>query len=245
MRGLRFAIVFGVLALGLVSTAFGQVEPNSFINKHTPTIESLIEHIKTDEVVMSRYKRHFGMTGDEVIAFFKTLKRGTIKEDGAYLVYNTPESGEIRARVMAYKKGTTVWVDESGNYILKLSCGNPMVRGTDMASSEEPETAAMKTMTDVRELVAEQPPSIGSNELTGTTVVPAIPEMSAISIEDVAPAFPEEGGAQVIIPTLLIPFTAGILINDGGNAPVPEPASMIALGGGIAYLAARRRRKKV
>ena len=245
MRRLRIALSVSIAALALASMASAQqVEPNAFINKYCLTIESLVEHVSTDQQVMSRFMRHFGMTRDEVIAFLKTLHRGTIKEDGAYLIYNTPESGEIKARVMAYKKGTQVWVDDAGNYILKLSCGNPMVRGTDMASSEEPETVAMKTMTDVRELVAEQPPSIGSSDLTGTTVVPAIPEMSAITIDDVPPANPFEGGAQVIIPaSLLVPFTAGVLINSG-NAPIPEPASLLALGSGVAFLVARRRRKK-
>lgn len=245
MRSLRIALIIGVASMTLSSSVFAQqVEPNAFINKYCLTIESLVAHASTDSEVMSRYTRHFGMTREEVIAYLKTLHRGTIKEDGAYLIYNTPESGEIRARVMHYKKGTTVWVDDSGNYVLKVSCGNPMVRGTDMASSEEPETQAMKTMTDVRELVAEQPPGIGSDELTGTTIVPAIPEMSAITIDDVPPANPFEGGAQIIIPAaILVPFTAGVLVNSG-SAPVPEPASMIALGSGVALLIARRRKKK-
>jgi hypothetical protein len=62
------------------------------------------------------------------------------------------------------------------------------------------------------------------------------------------PALPEEAPQFVIPPVLglIIPFTGAIMLNDqGGPEPIPEPASMIALGVGVAgYMAARKRRKQ-
>lgn len=225
-----------------------QLEPNSFVKKPVTTTEALVQHVSTDSEVMSRFMRHFGMARDEVIAYLKSLRPGTVQEDGTYLIYNTPESGEIRARVLFYKKGTPVFVDENGNYILKMSCGNPMVRGTDLAQVDQTETTAMRSLTSIRDLSVSQPPGISTTSVTGMAVTPPIAEYDAIAIAEIEPAMPvmPETAAQVIVPLgLLIPFTGGILYNDRGGEPIPEPASLIALGAGVAGLAALRRRRKV
>lgn len=234
-------------AIAVTATA-QELEPNAFLVRPANTTSELVQQASTNQVVMSRYMRHFGMTRDEVIAYLKSLKLSTIKEDGAYLVYNTPESGEIRSRVLFYRKGTTVWVDESGNYILRASCGNPMVRGTDFGKADQTETTAMRSVSSTRELVAEQPPGISTTSVTGMAVTPPIAEYDAIVIAELAPAapmVPSEGAGQLVLPlALIIPFTAGILFNDQGGEPIPEPGSMLALGTGLAAFAAMRRRKK-
>jgi hypothetical protein len=242
------SILFAAALLAASVTALGeQVAPNSFINKPAPTLDALIKQVQTDPEVKSRYMRHFGMTEQELLAFLRSLKKGEIKEDGAYLIYNTPETGEIRARVLFEKKGTPVWVDSNGNYILKVDCGNPMMRGTDYTRVDQTETVAMTSMTEVRELFVAQPPGISTTSVTATTVVPPIPVYDAITIAEVPPANPAEVGGQSIAPlALLVPFTGGLLLSGGGSGePIPEPASMIALGLGVGgYLVARKRRKK-
>ena len=219
-----------------------QSEPNAFIGKPTPTLESLLSHVQADAVVMSRFMRHFGMTREEIVAYLGSLERGKIREDGAYLIYNTPESGEIRARVLFYRKGTAVWMDEAGRYILKLSCGNPMIRGTDFRPADDPKEIDMRSMTDVRQLVTEPPTGIDVGTLTSTVVPPVPPETAAITFTTEPPMDPVFTAGQVFAPAaLLIPYTAGIMISSG---PIPEPGSMLALGFGITAFAAMRRRKK-
>jgi hypothetical protein len=231
------------------SVSFAQrMETGSFIKKPADTIEELVEHVRSDKEVMSRFVRHFGMTPDEVVSYFKTLKKGQIAEDGAYLLYNSPDTGNIGARVLFYRKGTPVWVDREGNYIMRISCGNPMVRGTDLGRTEPTETVALQSSTGVRELIAEQPPGISTTSVTAMTIEPPISEYDAIIIEDMAPAIPEES-PQLISPTalgLIAPFTGAVMLaSKGSSQPIPEPASMIALGAGVAgYVTARKRRLK-
>ena len=207
-------------------------------------MEVLLDAVQSDAVVMSRFMRHFGMTREEIIAYFGSLKRGAIRKDGAYLIYNTPESGEIRARVLFYRKGTAVWMDDAGNYILKLSCGNPMVRGTDYRPADDPDEIEMTSFTDVRALVTEPPRGIDVGTMTRTSVPPVVPETAAITFTTEPPTNPVfEESPQLFAPAgLIIPYTAGLLINSG--APIPEPASLLAFGVGVTSLAAMRRRKK-
>ncbi|MCH8979963.1 MAG: hypothetical protein IH945_12090, partial [Armatimonadetes bacterium] len=222
-----------VLAAIAGSAVASQSEPNAFIDKPTPTMESLLGAVRSDAVVMSRFMRHFGMTREEVVAYLGSLKRGAIRKDGAYLIYNTPESGEIRARVLFYRKGTAVWMDEAGNYILKLSCGNPMVRGTDYRPADDPDKIAMKSFTDVRALVTDPPRGIDVGTMTRTKVPPVLPETAAITFTTVPPMDPVfEDSPQVFAPIgLIIPYTAGILVSSG--APIPEPGSLLAFGIGV------------
>lgn len=244
----KWSIIAACIAFAALGTsAFAQrMEPNSFLNKPADTSAELIAQVSSDKEVTSRFMRHFGMTRDEVIAYFKTLKRDEIKEDGAYLIYNTPESGEIRARVLFYRKGTPVWVDSEGNYIMRVVCGNPMVRGTDLGRTTPTETTALRSSTDVRELIVEQPPGLGTTSVTATSIAPPIAQYDAIVIEDMAPPVPEEA-PQNFLPVLglITPLTGAIMLNDrGGSNPIPEPGTMIALGVGIAGFAAARRRRK-
>lgn len=246
MRNKCLSLVMCVaFALTAGSALAQRAGANSFLEKPATTKQALIEHVQTNKVVMNRFMRHFGMTSDEVVAYFNSLHKGVIREDGAYLIYNTPETGEIRARVLFYRKGTAVWMDESGSYILKLSCGNPMIRGTAYGDTEEPETVALRAVTDARELIVENPRGIGTEIITKTTVTPALPAYDAITFEDtMPPMLPVETSSQGFDNplALIIPFTSGILIN--ATQPIPEPASFFALGTGVFGLISLRRRKK-
>lgn len=236
------------LAVGLaVSSVFAlaRTEPNSFLNKPARTSNELVAEIQNDPQVMSRYTRHFGMTPTEVVSYFKTLHQDTLKEDGVYLVYNTPESNEIRARAMFYKKGTKVWVDQHDGIVLKASCGNPMSRGTDVQTV--PTTVDLDTSPNLVSRITEMPMATSTVMDTSSTMIPTTVESSALAFPTAPPlqAVPISSGSfnpGILIPLAGIPF----IIPHGHNPPnpVPEPASMIVFGGGALALAARKRFKK-
>ncbi|MCH7903519.1 MAG: PEP-CTERM sorting domain-containing protein [Armatimonadetes bacterium] len=230
-----------VLALG--TFALAQSVPNPFIKKPAPTLEALLGQIDSDPIVMDRYMRHFGMMPEEVLSYIGTLSLGTVKEDGVYLMYNTPESGEIRARVLFFKKGTKVWVDVAGTYILKVSCGNPMVRGTDDRVVEQDETVALQPTGTLRELAGSPPSGIGHQELVATTQTPGLPDVNAMLLAHAPPPLPVFTSSPQLIGALVVPFTAGFLFNRGN--PIPEPATLLALGMAISGFVVARRKRKV
>ena len=241
MRRNVYALTACLAVLALGTFAFGQTVPNPFIRKPAPTLDALLAQIDSDPIVMDRFMRHFGMMPEEVLSYIGTLSLGTVKEDGVYLMYNTPESGEIRARVLFFKKGTKVWVDVAGTYILKVSCGNPMVRGTDDRVVEQDETIALQPAGTLRALAGSPPSGIGHQELVATSQTPGLPDVNAMLLAHAPPPLPIFESRSQLIAVLVIPFTAGFLVNKG---PIPGPATLLALGVAITGLAAARRRRK-
>ncbi|MBX3112013.1 MAG: hypothetical protein KF857_08395 [Fimbriimonadaceae bacterium] len=231
----------------------GRAEPNAFLNKSVRNHAELMRQIKNDRTVMDRYERHFGMTREQVIDMMSGLRLGATQEDGVFLVYNVPESGELRARSIFYRKGTKIWVDKSGQPVLKASCGNPLMRGSD--KPDQPVLADMEPGDEtVRDLTGvERPGETVPSDLVAMTA-PA--ELEAAPAELVAliepgvpslmapPVIPTGFNPGVLIPavSILVPFGGGGG-DDGGREPVPEPATLFVAGGMAAAVARRARRK--
>lgn len=246
-------------ALVTAAAATAKTEPNSFLNRTANTHSALMSQIKTDSVVMGRFTRHFGMTSDQVTNYFSQLRAGVLKQDGVYLVYNCDDrTEEIRAKVIFYKKGTPVWEDSNGVPILKMSCANPMVRGTDdLLAVVEPEVSA-QPVGELRGTEAVPTPQAVIAPEVETEILATDIEVSAsaLPIAGLAPALPAAAAvgssAAAFSPALLIPLAAGAtLLTDTGTGstsnpgppPVPEPGTMLALAAGGAFMAARRRKK--
>ncbi|MCG9895346.1 MAG: PEP-CTERM sorting domain-containing protein [Fimbriimonadaceae bacterium] len=249
---LKSLLIVGMAATAMV--AFARTEPNSFLNRPANTHAALMNELRTDNSLMSRMTRHFGMTRRQVLDLAAGLRLGTLDRDGVYLVYNVNDNEEIRARVMFYKKGTRVWENAAGEPILKVSCANPMVRGTDdqmavlqvnnpMEADLRP-TASLPTGDGVAQADLAQ-------EIIPVAVDVAPQQISADALPTVVstiPSVPVVSGSAGFNPLFLTPL-AGLALIDPGNdrnpgpPPVPEPMTMLGLAAGIGALAARKRRK--
>lgn len=261
MKTLKSILLVG--AVLATSLCMARPEPNAFLNKPAWTHGELMTQLRGDSQVMSRMMRHFGMTREEILAMAQTLRAGALDRDGVYLVYNCHEDEVIRARVIFYKKGTKVWEDASGKPILKMSCANPMVRGTDDQQILQTQNPG-SPVTETRPIVPQpEPPAPSEVE---AAILPSQVEPSPIA----APAAMLPAAAVASIPAaavtsagagfnpLFLAPLAGLGLIRGGSSggtggttgdvphpdPIPEPGTMLALGVGAAIYGARRRAKK-
>jgi hypothetical protein len=237
-------ISIGIILVGVSATAMARPELNAFINKPANTVPELLSQIKSDKVVADRFMRHFSMTKDEVIEYIGGLRLGTIKESGYFTIYSAPENGVLKAHVSFFKKGTPAFVDADGNAILRTKCGNPFVRGPVKAyASSEPSVAAGAEVATTSTIAvasgtAIQTPAIDAKVPEIPTVVETLPS-GPLTMKSTPIA---SAGSSTNIFAPLAGLGAAASFVNRGSAPVPEPASMIALGvGAVALL---RRRKK-
>lgn len=259
--------IAAIASMAILCSASARTGRNSFLEKPANSTQDLVRQAMADIRVTDRYMRHFGMSRNELKRYLSNLKLTKLEKDNVYIMYNVPNSGELRGRAYVLKKGTPVFVDEYNVAILKKSCGNPLTRGPkvvvalpDAQELAVDEVPTLKVLLD--EKVAENAADDGTLVLLKdtSTFEPSIGEVAEPLIEIVEPmepaigTTPPEGFPEVapgmplppILPffALLPPILLGIP-GDGGPPPppVPEPASMAVLGAGAATLMVRRRRK--
>ncbi len=178
------------------------------------------------------------------------LRAGTLDQDGVYLVYNVNNDEEIRARVIFYKKGTKVWEDQNGTPILKMSCANPMVRGTDdQLAVLKPEVGSSDSLRPV-ETVSGEGEAMAEVE---SQIIAVEPDSSAQAIGAAAVAVPAIASSSVAAAggfnALALAPLAGLGLirttssREPAPPPVPEPATILLVGAGLGALAVKRARK--
>ena len=234
-------VMIGALAVTAGSAL--ALPPNSYIVKPIRTPADLVGQIKTSKVVSDRYQRHFGMSQGEVIVFVKSLRPAKLERTGIYSVWNVPaKTGELRMRMLRMTAGTPVFVDWNDRPVMVTVCGNPMIPGRSMGSSNEvvaevgtPSQDSIVTIANPQPTVVEAPVVVDHRE-------PVMPDLQEESIVTIIPRRQNYGALA------LIPILGGLtLINrkstpDPEPDPVPEPATMIAVGTGVAAMIAKRKR---
>jgi len=241
------ALATALTIVAIASIAAARTEPNSFLNRPANTLPALKAQLASDRQVMDRFMRHFGMTREQVMTMVSGLKLARLPQDGVYLVYNCSDNEEIRARVMFYRRGTLVWVDAMGNPVLKVSCANPMVRGSDRGVQPTTATVAPTVTSETRPMAAPGGETLVMSATVDSTV-PGIPEASPLAFNaGAAPGIPElsrrsSSGLFALAPLAALGFIGSRDRNP--PPPVPEPTTFVALGLGAAVMAARKRRAK-
>ncbi|MBS1705237.1 MAG: PEP-CTERM sorting domain-containing protein [Armatimonadetes bacterium] len=238
----RIFVLFAIV--GMVCSGYAYtMPPNPFLVKPANSVGDLVGQIKRYPTVSHNYERHFGMTQSEVIAYMKSLKLTTLPQGGMFLVYNVPQStGILRSKVLNLKKGTKIWVDWQGQPVLQWICGNPMTRGPKQVATDT--SLALVTAgapsNDVISGVEPMPTDEGA-PIYAQYSEPSLPSV----VETEVPIVISKSRSNDLSSLALIPILGAFALSKKGGDdepnPVPEPATMVIVGTGLAYIVSKKR----
>jgi len=232
------------------------VPPASFLNYHVSSVHELSQEVTLDPAVRARLASHFHITESQMTAYVRhNLVLTHLQKAGRYTVACVGHDGREYWVQSRLPKGTAVFASRmTGNPILKLACGNPMVStlppslqtADDNSHTSPAQLAALPSpalagTTPMPGLVPEDlmPPDV---LVAGTDISPAIVQVSP-SIESLIPgSLLKAGGSSFnAIPALLGALAVGVASTGHGgsspspngivvSAPIPEASSSISLG---------------
>lgn len=242
-----------VASIGFGTFAFARPDVNSFLNKPAVTTRALLAQVKTDKAVADRYCRHFAMSKSDVLAYLSQMMPTRTRQNALYTIYSVPEDGRLKAHTKVVRAGTPIFADLTGRPALIMKCGNPLTKGP--RQPELPNEAAADIIDEetiaLRDTAQEDLVSIPELVAEDTPLEPAVGELPA---EETPPTVTQGGSPNQILPSGGNPFNLafgaigmgavilGSSLGGGSSPPVPEPATIVAMAAGLAYLAVRRRR---
>jgi len=230
------------------------------VNYHVSTVHELTQEVTVDPAVRKHLARHFHITETQLISYIRSnLVLRQLKSAGVYRVACVrPEGTEywVQSRLHA---GTQIFASRAtGQPVLKLACGNPMVSVLPSAPKVAAFTGAASQPKLVAAAIEEKmaavpPPALLPNDvplkvgIISDDFVQAPPVVKvAGSLETlgnfasaVAPI--SSSGSFNFLPALAgIGAAVGILHNNSSSpsapspgpitAPVPEASTLISLG---------------
>lgn len=236
---IRFGAVIGVLAaLSVVSLAQNPGR-NSFLFESVRSTSDLVQQVKANPKIKDSYMRHFQMSESQLYTYLRTLHPMRLTSEGIYTVYSVPPGGELKAHTQRLKKGELVFVDMNGNPILRARCGNPLV-GAPPGIVPEEELSGPNT--DLRLMEVPMAETVPTIPLAMAPAPPTVPEELVVVPTPATPVTTVASQHIPLWPLLALPVVGKS--SHGGDSPVPEPTTMVALVAGAGVLMARRRNKK-
>ncbi|MFN8139912.1 MAG: DUF6777 domain-containing protein [Fimbriimonadales bacterium] len=242
----RVAIIATLCAV-LAPAGLAQLGPSAYLARPAPTKNELLAQVKSNPTVLDRFCRHFQLSKDGVLQMLSGLHKTALTKDTTVEMWGVPaKTGVFRMKKVVLKRGTTVWADSTGNPILRVSCGNPLVR---MDEASEPQVApAVSRAGDVKPVAA--PSGTKVEEMLAPAPVepmlPALPETEwvetplntgPISVTELQPSRFDGGGLFALLPSLLIG------LRTGGDNKIPEPATIFIVATGASLVLARAKRR--
>jgi len=239
---LRWVIAVCILSTCASAFASDRAEPNAFLSKRAESVSQLIQQVNTDTEVADRYERHFGKSKEDLVHFLGGLHLARLNAAGTYRIYSVDSRGVIKAHPERLKAGARVFADASGMPVLKASCGNAMVPG-----SNDQSTALLPSVTQPSQSLED----VGlttpvSNEADAKLLAIGVPGMP-VALAPEMPGLVTTGNSNqsFVVPAALaaIGGAGSFLFGSKGGAPVPEPATILVVSGAIAALVYRRKAK--
>lgn len=238
----RWACALSLVAVAACSFASDRPEPNAFLNKRAKTVQDLIRAVQNDPEVADRYVRHFGKSREDVVEYFRTLHLAKLNQTGTYTIYSVDDHGVIKSHPELLRAGTVVYADSAGTPILKATCGNALVSGSNQVTSIV--NPAVGPMVDTMKTVTGTFPDPMTTSFQTASQMPIEPIAIAPVFPDTVTTGSSNQGFALPAALAAIGGAGAFLIGGNGSNPVPEPASIIVIAGAVAAFKMRRKAKK-
>lgn len=234
MYCIRGSLVFLCVGLTVAASAI-RPDTNSFLNKRALSVKELVAQVKRDGQVRDRYKRHFAMSSQGVIAYFSSLRLVGLGHEGVYSIYSVPPGEWIKLHYGKLREGTPVFVDPAGNPVLLMKCGNPLIGGRDVVAEAPPDSDVIERRAEIREIevLSDEPLSESLVAMTPSNPEPVPAEQIITVGQSPVTILPGAFGFNPLLlglGGLIIGSTTG---GDDTPPPVPEPAGFAAFGVGL------------
>ncbi len=230
-------VLFSALLSGLPLSIFAaptspSVPADSFIAQHVATPGQLHQQISLDPVVRRRLARHFHTSAPAVTRYIQdNLVLTRLKTAHRYRVYCVSRTGREYIVNQRMAAGTPVFVLRStGQPVLKLACGNPMVAAlpavaTKVAAYRSPKLSpdpALVSAKPAPALETHTPVLVALNNAPGVVVMPTTKVAGFIGQLPVV----RGGGGNPLGFLAAIPVIAAVTGSRGGNNGTPGTDTM-------------------
>ena len=279
----RYVFFFSFAAISSLSATVALAGPSStavpldsFINQHVSTLPQLTQQVTMDPVVRRRLALHFHTSGPAMVRYIQenlVLRKTTVAK--RYTVWCISRNGHEYMVSQHIPVGTPIFVSKrTGQPVLKLACGNPMVASLPpviKTSPSQQEAPRLATVPPAPRPPAQPALAQGAPVIVATTTGVEITPVPVVRVAESLPFLRTIGHGGSPLGFLAgIPILAGIFSNGshnnsdtppgitgtpvppvppgntGGPAPVPEPSTTISFAIGVALLvlSGRRRNRK-
>lgn len=247
--------------VGIAVSVLAQPRPvrNAFLDRRVHSVRELVEEIEHDSAVRDRYERQFGLSEEDLLGYVSTLHITSLGRSKVFDVYSVPPDGHIKVHQERIRAGRAIFADQNGRPIMLLDCGNPLTASVNFARPvpPPPPPPPVAPPPPPPPPVAPPPPPPPPPPVAPPPPPPPVllpPPPPAAPV--IAPA---AGGSVVTNKSasnaawLLVAAIPIVIISNNHHSstvvsihktPTPEPASLLALGLGAAYIVRRRVTKK-
>ena len=215
------------------ATAHLPVPRESFLNYHAANINELSQEVTVDPQVRERLAKHFHISESQMVTYIRrNLVLRHLDKTGVYRVACVRRDGSeywINSRLPA---GTPVFASRAtGQPILKLACGNPMVSALPPtlirnAPLAPPKIASLPVM--LADSSVEAPPVLSAIDGTQSTLMTS-DDLLAPPVVRVSPSIQLLGGGGSnlgsLFPALLGAGTAVSVFGRGGSSSNALPGT--------------------
>jgi len=206
----RKLLMLSLIGLSAAVPAFAagpmSVPPASFLDYHISTLSQLTQEVTVDPVVRTRLARHFHVSSAVMTGYInRNLTLTHLKTTGYYQVACVRPNGQeywVRSYLLA---GTPIFASRvTGQPVLKLACGNPMVSALPPGTSDK-DTDINGKMNPPQ--TAETP---AQSQMVATTMPALIPGNTVVDTTIASDSFAPDGMQSDIIASPVVK-TAGSL----------------------------------